>query len=151
MLAVAATPERAQADEGSWETCEVVWWRGYRRSVFAAVALDSDGFPYDVARSPDFKWKRREAPPRETKTLAARDDLTQTLVAAGGKEIAPGEGWYGAHFRRRRVDAPPAVSDGSRRCHLSSATSAQMSPQRNLRSRRERMLAGVASGPGAGR
>ena len=108
------TPEpRAQADEELWETCEVVWWRGYRRSVFAAVAFAADGFPYDVARSPDFKWKRREAPPREAKTLAARDDLTRTLVAAGWEEIARGEGWYGARFRRRRVDAPPAVSDGS--------------------------------------
>jgi hypothetical protein len=109
--AAAMTPAVVGGENGSEpvETCEVVWWRGYRRSAFTAVAFDSDGLPYDVARSPDFKWTRPEQPPRETTTVDARERLVAALVADGWEEVGPGEGWYGAYYQRKPADAWPAA------------------------------------------
>ena len=104
-LTVLATVEPSQngqsAERGWWETCEIVWWRGYRRSDFYALAFSPDGEPLVVGRSRDFHWRRNEPPPPTFDIVAAREELVQTLIDDGWEELEPAsaENWYAGRYK----------------------------------------------------
>ena len=106
-LAPAAASQNGQvAESGWWETCEIIWWRGYRKSDFYALAISPDGEPYDVARSRDFSWRRTEPPPPADAIVAAREELLQKLVNDGWEKHAPGESWYAGRYKRWNSGEP---------------------------------------------
>ena len=107
------------ADGTQWETCEIVWWRGYRRSLFTAIRADADEFSESVASSPNFKWHRPEEPPQNEETTAAHRQLIEKLHALGWDPAAPGESWYGGRYRRALKPetgspAPVSSTNGAR-------------------------------------
>jgi hypothetical protein len=83
-----------------WDTCEIVWWRGYWKSDFYAQAVAPDGFAYDVARSRPFSWRSDEEPPRTGAIASAYSLLVEKLVADGWEEIGNGGSWYARRYRR---------------------------------------------------
>lgn len=88
-------PRTGQAPE-RWELCEIVWWRGYVRSEFFAVAEDRE-----LVRSPRFRWRRREPPPRDDAGARdAHDKLVQRLTAMGWEPLGPAIPWYAQRFYR---------------------------------------------------
>jgi hypothetical protein len=99
-----------QADDADrWETCQIVWWRGYVRSAFAAAGFEADGSSEAIATSPAFKWRRAEQPPQDEMTIAAHRQLVDKLHALGWKLVEPGEAWYAGRYRRARVPEPQPV------------------------------------------
>ena len=95
---------------GAFETCEIVFWRGYFKCAFYAVfqAGEPVGSPY--FRSRDGFPTQSGAP------LEAHQALVERLTAEGWEPATRGRAWYSLSFRRREwspVDerpreAPPA-------------------------------------------
>jgi hypothetical protein len=90
-----APPPAAGAPE-RWEVCEIVWWRGYLKSEFFAVAGDRE-----LARSPGFRWRRGEPPPQDdSRAREAHDKLVQRLTALGWEPLGQAIPWYAQRFFR---------------------------------------------------
>lgn len=86
----------------SWDVCEIGWWRGYVKSEFYAAALTVDGSEYEVGRSPQFRWRRTEAPPSDhERARAAHAALVDRLAATGWEPVGGGVPWFAQRFRRR--------------------------------------------------
>jgi hypothetical protein len=90
-------PLRGDGSAEGWEVCEIVWWRGYVKSEFHAVAEAQE-----LARSPRFRWRSDEPPPPDHQgARAAHDDLVERLTAAGWEPLGEADPWYAQRFRRQ--------------------------------------------------
>ncbi|MGH3031341.1 MAG: hypothetical protein ACRDNE_11395 [Gaiellaceae bacterium] len=87
---------------GDWEECEIDWWRGYVKSDFYALAVGPGGERYVAARSPAFRWWRREPPLEESPGAEPHARLVARLVADGWEPVGSGLAWYKTRLRRRR-------------------------------------------------
>lgn len=87
---------------GDWEECEIDWWRGYVKSDFYALAVGPGGESYVAARSPTFRWLRREPPPEESRGAEPHARLVAHLVAEGWEPVGSRFAWYKTRLRRRR-------------------------------------------------
>jgi uncharacterized protein len=83
---------------GGWELCEIVCWRGYFKADFYARQVGSDD---EIERSPMFRWRHDDPPPREGKFLAAHERLVSRLVNDGWQPLGEARPWYAQRFRRR--------------------------------------------------
>lgn len=81
-------------------TCEIVFWRGYRKARFYACVFDEAGEPLALAESPEFRSPGKDFPDQTDATVAAHDALTESLLAEGWELVRRGPGWYQAKFRR---------------------------------------------------
>lgn len=81
-------------------TCQVVFWRGYRKARFYACIFDDAGEPLALAESPAFRSPGKDVPERTEASVAAHDGLTALLLADGWELVRKGPGWYQATFRR---------------------------------------------------
>ena len=98
-------PQRESADSGAapagqaperWELCEIVWWRGYLKSEFFAVAGARE-----LARSPGFHWRSGEPPPQEDAGARnAHDQLVRRLTSLGWEPLGQAIPWYAQRFCR---------------------------------------------------
>jgi hypothetical protein len=94
-----ALPLRSPSpNTGSWELCEIACWRGYLKADFYARRVGSDD---EIARSPMFRWRGDDPPPREGKFLAAHEQLVSRLVNNGWQALGDARPWYAQRFRRR--------------------------------------------------
>jgi hypothetical protein len=112
-----AVPFPAPRGQESWDLCEIVWWRGYVKSEFYALGLDADRREYEIARSPQFRWYKADAPPPDnTEALRAHETLVAKLVAGGWETLGSSTPWYAGRFRRRATSlrllsgAPPVAA-----------------------------------------
>jgi len=94
-------PRRPPSASIRSETCEIAWWRGYVKSDFYAKGDGSDD-GYVVERSPLFKWRSAEPPPRTEPAVAACEALVGVLLAQGWEPAGRGTEWYSRRFRRLR-------------------------------------------------
>jgi hypothetical protein len=78
-----------------FETCEIVFWRGYVKCAFYAVP--NAGEPLS---SPFFRSKVRSPLPSGA-ALAAHQALAEQLAAEGWEPATRGPAWYSLAFRRR--------------------------------------------------
>jgi hypothetical protein len=70
--------------------------RGYMKSQFyAAVEAEEGDEGAVVAVSPDFRWRKSDAPPQERDDVAAaHSQLLETLGAAGWRRVDEGDEWF---------------------------------------------------------
>jgi zinc-ribbon domain len=88
-------PHSGQAPE-RWELCEIVWWRGYLKSEFIAVAGARE-----LDRSPQFRWRSGDPPPHDDAGARnAHDQLVQRLTALGWEPLGQAIPWYAQRFCR---------------------------------------------------
>jgi hypothetical protein len=83
----------------TFETCEIVFWRGYVKCAFYAVP--QVGEPIG---SPSFRSRER-SPMQSGAALEAHQALVEQLKREGWEPWARGRTWYALTFRRR--DWPP--------------------------------------------
>lgn len=81
-------------------TCEIVFWRGYRKSAFYAQIFDEAGEPLAVAESPYFRSSGNGTPDATDEAEAAYDDLCERLERDGWNWVDQGSTWYGDIFQR---------------------------------------------------
>lgn len=107
-------PARRGRTAETVELCAIEWWRGYVRSDFCAIVIDTDGRQREIARSPRFSWWRSNPPPaHHAEARAAHDALVAELVERGWKSTgSDSHPWYAFRFRRPTAlraltDSPP--------------------------------------------
>jgi uncharacterized protein DUF4115 len=91
-------------DTGAFETCEIVFWRGYVKCAFYAVFQAGE-----PVGSPFFRSGKRP-PVQSGAPLEAHQVLVERLTAEGWEPATRGRAWYSLSFRRRewsRVEALP--------------------------------------------
>lgn len=91
------------------ELCEIVWWRGYFKSEFLAVAGKRE-----LARSSRFRWRRGE-PPSQTHEGArtAHEQLVRRLTAIGWEPLGQAIPWYAQRFCRQPTGLRLLASQGA--------------------------------------
>jgi hypothetical protein len=104
----------ADHDESSaFETCRIVFWRGYVKCAFYAAPKGGEQFGSPLFRS------RERSPLQSGRALEAHQALVERLKAEGWEPVARGSAWYELTFRRRdwspveelpTEELPPAVS-----------------------------------------
>lgn len=83
------------------DVCEIRWWHGYVKADFYALAIGEDGREAEIARSPQFFWRRDDPPTGDhEKATAAHEQLVAQLTAAGWKPLGKAKPWYAQRFRR---------------------------------------------------
>jgi uncharacterized protein DUF4115 len=82
-------------DTGAFETCQIVFWRGYFKCAFYAVF--QDGEPLG---SPFFRCRER-SPLQSGAPLEAHHALVELLTSEGWEPATRGRAWYSLSFRRR--------------------------------------------------
>jgi hypothetical protein len=79
-----------------WDVCEIVWWRGYVKSEFYAVAGGQE-----LARSPRFHWRSSDPPAHDHEAARrAHEQLVRRLTDAGWEQLGSAIPWYAQRFRR---------------------------------------------------
>src|SRR3984893_1142354 len=80
---------------GPFQTCQIVWWRGYVKGHFEAWTLAGSGEPRLVGESPAFRW-RSSAPPTEAEPASsALETLLGRLAEEGWEAGVHSSGnWY---------------------------------------------------------
>jgi hypothetical protein len=81
-------------------TCEIVFWRGYRKARFYACTLDHAGELVALAESPAFRSPGKDIPDRADGAVEAHEALTELLLSDGWQLARRGPGWYQATFSR---------------------------------------------------
>ena len=106
-----AAPPTAQSprQEAAFETCEIVWWRGFVKSQFFAVATTDGDDIERVAESPLFRWRSAEPPEPVDEPLSAHRTLVAILEAEGWARSGGGDEWYTLRYRRPRPPAAPSA------------------------------------------
>jgi hypothetical protein len=107
----------AATDTSLHEICEVVWWRGYLKSRFYAVARRAGEEPVPVGASGFFRWRRSSPPPGEGAIAQEHDGLMARLRADGWVQIGRGARWYDEVLERRgngRAELAPVTANASR-------------------------------------
>ena len=87
----------------SIRTCEVHWWRGYVMSEFFVVETTSEGTERTVARSPAFRWRKRDVPTKTPEAVAALSALVTRLQDEGWTLTGRGENWFNAKLQSSRA------------------------------------------------
>jgi hypothetical protein len=93
-------------DDTAFETCQVVFWRGYLKCAFYAVTSDAE-----PVGSPFFRSRDR-SPIQSGAALEAHRALVERLQGEGWEAVARGRAWYALTFRRRGwspVEEDPAT------------------------------------------
>jgi hypothetical protein len=94
----------AERKDAAFETCQIVFWRGYVKCAFYAVPEGAEpvGSPF---------FRSREGSPVESGgVLEAHRALVDRLKEEGWEPLARGRAWYALTFRRRGwspIDEPP--------------------------------------------
>jgi hypothetical protein len=86
-------PERAAP------TCDIRFWRGYRKAAFFARTIDA-GEEVAVAESPMFRARGNGVPERTDEAAAAYAVLVDRLEDEGWRRVATGSAWFDATFAR---------------------------------------------------
>lgn len=99
-----ATDERelpAFEEQAETVTCQIAFWRGYRKGAFYARGLDEDGFEVALAESPLFKPQGNGGVPDDTdEAVAAHETLVAQLASEGWIAHGCDNTWFGRTFRR---------------------------------------------------
>lgn len=102
MPAVTAPPAvEARPPAPDTLTCQIAYWRGYRKSAFYARAFDEEGYEVAVAESPLFKTQGKGTPDRTEDAVAAHKALLAQLSSDGWELQGGGDTWFGKTLRRR--------------------------------------------------
>jgi hypothetical protein len=80
------------------QTCDILFWRGYRKAAFYARTFDETGEAVAVAESPFFRPQGTGAPEPTEAAKAAYDALRSQLVAAGWEPVSTGDAWFDETF-----------------------------------------------------
>jgi hypothetical protein len=94
----------AERNDSAFETCRIVFWRGYVKCAFYAVPEGSE-----PVGSPFFR-SREDSPEQSGGVLEAHRALVDRLKEDGWEPVARGRAWYALTFRRRGwspIDEPP--------------------------------------------
>jgi hypothetical protein len=107
------TPPEAepQAQPAPELTCEIAFWRGYRKAGFYARAFDQEGYEVAVAESPYFKARGNRVPDQTEQARAAYEALSAQLAEAGWKAEGRNGTWFGTRFRRPVADVMASGSE----------------------------------------
>jgi hypothetical protein len=81
-------------------TCQIAFWRGYRKGAFYARALDEDGFEVALAESPLFKHRGKSVPDDTEEAVAAHEALVAQLANDGWVANGCDDTWFGRTFRK---------------------------------------------------
>jgi hypothetical protein len=81
------------------QTCDILFWRGYRKAAFYGRTFDETGEAVAVAESPFFRPQGDGAPEPTEAAKAAYDALRSQLVAAGWEPVSTGDAWFEETFR----------------------------------------------------
>jgi hypothetical protein len=87
-------------------TCQVAYWRGYRKAAFYARAFDEEGYEVALAESPLFKARGNGVPERTEQSVAAYEALIAQLAKDGWEPIGGTDNWFGQTLRRSVSTAP---------------------------------------------
>jgi hypothetical protein len=110
---VARRPEQPLSlNQAPASRCRIIWWRGYFKSQFLAIARSPSGEEDVLAESPHFRWSKAEPPPSNPTTLEAHRSLVEALVQEGWSVASTGEHWFMVELERpqprHRLTAPPS-------------------------------------------
>jgi hypothetical protein len=92
--------------------CEIHSWRGYVMSEFFAVEVNPDGSRARIATSPQFRWRKRDAPRKTPEAVAALKALVTTLKRDGWIVAGHGEEWFGLRLRSSVTAEHADTADG---------------------------------------
>jgi hypothetical protein len=81
-------------------TCEILFWRGYRKATFYARIFSDDGEPLAVAQSPSFRSRGNGTPERSEQAVAAYQVLREQLEQWGWQHAGSGDAWFEDVFVR---------------------------------------------------
>ena len=95
----------APAPVASEPTCQVAYWRGYRKAAFYARAFDEEGLEVALAESHSFKARGNGVPERTEQAVAAYEALLAQLANDGWEPIGGTDNWFGQTLRLR-ITAP---------------------------------------------
>jgi hypothetical protein len=82
-------------DDSVFETCQIVFWRGYVKCAFYAVPEDGEPVASPLFRS------RERSPAQSGAALEAYRALLERLAEEGWEPAARGQAWYALTFQRR--------------------------------------------------
>jgi hypothetical protein len=80
--------------------CRIIWWRGYFKSQFLAVARSPAGQDEVLAESPHFRWGKAEPPPGSPTAVEAHRSLVDALERDGWSVAGSGEHWFMVELER---------------------------------------------------
>jgi hypothetical protein len=90
----------------SEQTCDIVFWRGYRKAAFFGRTFDETGEAVAVAESPFFRPQGNGAPDPTEAAKAAYEALRSQLIAGGWEPVAAGDDWFDETFRLTAAAEP---------------------------------------------
>jgi zinc-ribbon domain len=100
--------ERIRSDAGSGasaaagDECTIVWWRGYVRSGFYAVATGGHARSGEPLGTSLFRRLGGGAPVPEGRALEAHRALVERMQSEGWDRVGRGAHWYETRFHRTR-------------------------------------------------
>jgi hypothetical protein len=96
----------APTPPSSEQTCDILFWRGYRKAAFYGRTFDETGEAVAVAESPFFRPQGNGAPDPTEAAKAAYEALRSQLIAAGWEPVAAGDDWFDETFRLTAAAEP---------------------------------------------
>jgi hypothetical protein len=93
-----------ESDAADFETCQIVFWRGYLKCAFYAVPDAGEPIGSSFFRS------RERSPAQSDGALDAHRELVEQLEGDGWEPFAREREWYALRFRRRRWSPVDAFS-----------------------------------------
>jgi hypothetical protein len=81
-------------------TCEILFWRGYRKATFYARIFSDDGEPLALAQSAEFRARGNGRPEQTEEAVAAYEELRAKLEQWGWHHVGSGDAWFGDVFTR---------------------------------------------------
>jgi hypothetical protein len=92
--------EVEQPDELEDLTCQILFWRGYRKATFYARIFSLDGEPLALAQSSEFRARGNGIPEQTEEAVAAYEELRARLEQWGWQHAGSGDAWFGDVFTR---------------------------------------------------
>jgi hypothetical protein len=90
----------------SEQTCDILFWRGYRKAAFYGRTFDETGEAVAVAESPFFRPQGNGAPDPTEAAKAAYEALRSQLIVAGWEPVTAGDDWFDETFRLTAAAEP---------------------------------------------
>jgi hypothetical protein len=81
-------------------TCEILFWRGYRKATFYARIFSDDGEPLALTQSPSFRSRGNGIPEQTEEAVAAYRVLRAQLEQWGWRHVSSGRAWFEDVFTR---------------------------------------------------
>ncbi len=81
-------------------TCEILFWRGYRKATFYARIFSDEGEPLAVAQSPSFRAQGNGTPDKTEEAVAAYQALREQLEQTGWEHAGSGRAWFAEMYSR---------------------------------------------------